>query len=566
MWFLLAQLVAPPVQQGPVRLPGPGAGEQRPAPPGSRDRQPPALEPEVSPGSAPAAGPAPAGSAPSQAPAAPLPRIEGALPYSQAEIARLLAPCLAIADPVQRLNACAAALAARLVNQGYVNTRVYANPTPAPGSLQVVEGRIVEVRVNGKDEWLNRRVRRLLLPLQGEVLYLPRIERQLQLLRAQPGVASVRGNLSRLGSDASQAVLVVNISPGGQPWQGDLSVRNDGTNGSGQFRGITALVKPSLAARGDTLLLYGEVDASNAPAFGALITSLSYTLPITDQLAFTGALGFSRRNLIELPAPANAFSTNQYQGLGQLEWTFRETLRERWSVFLAYSANRSNTYISDQALPASTPQLVSQPSSGYLRLGLSGSGIANRVAWSGNAYLLQGLGASVPALQRQELAQIGVNPSRATAVGALVSTAWSFAPSWQLNLRAGGQWAFQPLLSAMQFSLGSDVGLRGLPGQLISGNNGLLGTAETQWSFWQKQDNTLQLVPFIGAGRVSSTIQGLRNSDSVGSGGVLLRWLGGANWLAEIGWVRQFFTSNNPGPWNNYLLDSGLYAKFGYRF
>jgi hemolysin activation/secretion protein len=563
MIFLLAQLVAPPVQLGPVRLPGPGTGEQRSAPSTAPTGQPPVLETEPAPARE---TPAPGGPAAAPAAAAPLPRIEGSVPLGQAEITRLLAPCLAISDPVQRLNACAASLAASLVNLGYVNTRVYINPSPAPGSLQVVEGRLVEVRVNGGDEALNRRVRRLLRPLQGEVLHLPRVERQLQLLRVQPGVASVRGNLSRLGSDASQAVLVVTLSPGAQPWQGDLSVRNDGSSGSGQFRAVTALARSSLATRGDNLLLYTELNTSSAPEFGAMISSLSYTLPLRDQLSFTTALGYSRRNLIDLPAPANGFSTSQYQALGQLEWVFRESLTQRWSLSLAYSANRSNTYLADQPLPATTPQLISQPSSGFLRLSLSGSGISPRLAWSGNAYLLQGISASIPVLQRQELAQVGINPGQARAVGGLISTAWSPAPGWQLNLRAAGQWAFQPLLSSMQFSLGSDVGLRGLPGQLISGNSGLLGTVETVWTFWEKPNQALQLVPFLGAGRVSSTIQGLRSSDSLGSGGLLLRWLGGSNWLVELGWVKQFFTANNPGPWNNSWLGNGLHAKMGYRF
>ena len=172
----------------------------------------------------------------------------------------------------------------------------------------------------------------------------------------------------------------------------------------------------------------------------------------------------------------------------------------------------------------------------------------------------------MPQNQRQELAQIGIQPSQATAVGALVSAAWGFAPSWQLNLRAAGQLAFQPLLSAMQFSLGSDVGLRGLPGQLISGDNGLLGSVETVWTFWQKRDKALQLVPFLGAGLVSTTVDDVNLSDSVGSGGVLVRWLSGRNWLAELGWVDSFYTDNNPGPWRDWLLGNGVYVKLGYRF
>lgn len=564
MMFLLAQLVAPPVQVGPVRLPGPEAGEQRPAPGGSSGSRPAPIETETS--------PTPAGVPPGPGPAAgataALPRIEGSTPYSPSELRRILAPCLGLADSGERLNACAAALGARLVNEGYVNTRVYAIPSPAPGALQVIDGRIVELRVNGKDERLNVRVRRLLQPIQGQVLFLPRIERQLQLLRQQPGVAMVRGNLSRLGSDASQAVLVVNVSPGGQPWLGDLSLRNEGTNGSGEFRGTAALVRPSLASLGDTLLLYTETTFSDAPQLGSVVSSLSYTYPLSDQLSLTGAFGYSRRNLIELAAPNNDYSTSQYQGLGQLEWTLKETLTQRWSLFAGFSANRSNTYFQGAALPPApiVQEIISRPSSGYVRIGVTGSGTSDQLAWGGNAYLLQGIAATVPQTQRQELASIGVNPARATAIGALLSSAWTFAPSWQLNLRVGGQVAFNPLLPSMQFALGSDVGLRGLPGQLISGNSGLLGTAETVWTFWRNQTHALQVVPFLGAGSISSRVGGISRSDSVGSGGVLMRWLGGSSWQTELGWVEQFSADDNIGPWSDDLLNHGLYVKVGYRF
>ena len=122
----------------------------------------------------------------------------------------------------------------------------------------------------------------------------------------------------------------------------------------------------------------------------------------------------------------------------------------------------------------------------------------------------------------------------------------------------------------MRFSLGSDVGLRGLPSQLISGDNGWLGTAELSWTFWSRRNQGLQLVPFIGAGGVSTTFQNQgfhdRFSDNVGAGGVFVRWLSGQHWITEIGWVKQFSTENNADVWNNWLLGNGLYAKLNYRF
>ncbi|MFM7636009.1 MAG: ShlB/FhaC/HecB family hemolysin secretion/activation protein, partial [Cyanobacteriota bacterium] len=118
----------------------------------------------------------------------------------------------------------------------------------------------------------------------------------------------------------------------------------------------------------------------------------------------------------------------------------------------------------------------------------------------------------------------------------------------------------------MQFTLGSDVGLRGLPGQLISGDNGWIGTGEVVWTFWQKKAQALQLVPFIGYGGVNSSTPLVSFSDTVGSGGVLARWLAGERWTLEAGWVNQFETNNNLGPWLNWALADGFYGKVQYRF
>jgi len=452
------------------------------------------------------------------------------------------------------------------VADGFFNSRVYVVATPAPGALEFVEGRVVELRVNGSDERLNRRIQRLIAPLKGEVLNVPSVERQLLLLRRQPGVAMLRGNLSRLGSDPSQAVLSITVDPGGQPWQGDISLRNDGTSGSGEGRAVATLLKPSLGVPGDTLLLYGELNVSDAPELGAVISSASYTLPLGDAWNITGAFGYSRRNLVELPEPADGFSTSQYQGLGQVEWVFRETISQRWSLFAGYSASRSNTYFNGAALPEVLPEVLRSPRSGFLRFGVGGNGFATDFGWSGNAYLLQGIGAATPETQRRELAVAGIAPGGATALGALVSGAWAFRPGWQLNLRLGGQVALRPLTSPMQFTLGSDVGLRGLPGQLISGDSGWLSTGEVAWTIWRKDSQGLQLVPFLGAGGVSTSLNGTTFSDTVGSGGLLARWTHNAGWVVELGWVQQFSTDDNLGIWTDWALGDGLYAKVQYRF
>jgi len=564
--LLLAQLVAPPLQQGPVRLPEQRPVQERPQPNRKQPEEPalqqsPSLPPEGSgsPGS-PASPPA------EPVPLSALPAIEGLTLYSREQLRTILSSCARLSDPTALLQACASALTARFVADGYVNSRVFVTTPPSAPGLQVIEGRLVELRVSGNDPWLNRRVSRLMRGLKGSILHLPTLERNLQLLRRIPGVKQARGNLTRLGSDPTQASLSLALVGGSPSWQGDLAIRNDGSNGSGEARGVASIVKPGALTSGDILLVYGELNSDDTPQLGAAITSLTYTLPLGDAFNITGAFGYSNRSLIELPDPADGFSTNQLQALGQLEWAFSESLTHRWAAFAGVSGNWSTTTLDGEGLPEGTPGIFENPSTGYLRFGLSGSGQSDQVGWGGNAYVLAGIPAFTSSQQQQEWQSAGVNPSNAYAIGALLSAAWAPSPRLQFSGRLAGQWALNPLLPSMQFTLGSDVGLRGLPGQLISGDNGWLAVSEAAWSFWQSRSNTLQLVPFIGAGGISTTLNDVTFSDTVGSGGVLVRWLTGRNWSFELGWVHQFNITNNPGPWNDWALDEGLYAKAQFRF
>ena len=98
------------------------------------------------------------------------------------------------------------------------------------------------------------------------------------------------------------------------------------------------------------------------------------------------------------------------------------------------------------------------------------------------------------------------------------------------------------------------------------GDSGWITTGELVWTFWQTKTHALQLVPFIGAGGVTTDLDGTTFNDVVGSGGLLARWLAGDNLSLELGYAHTFNTDNNPGAWEDWLLGTGLYAKASFRF
>jgi hemolysin activation/secretion protein len=436
----------------------------------------------------------------------------------------------------------------------------------APGQLEVVEGRIVEIQVSSSSPRLERRLLRLLRPLEGRVLHLPSLTTALTKLQRLPGVGLLRTNLNRIGENSTRALLLVTAEPGAQPLQGEASFRNDGNAGSGQFRGLGALVKSSSLVAGDTLLVFGELNSDSDPELGYFSGSLIYTFPLNEVVSFTTAFGASRRTLVEAAYPFDDLTFRQLQGLGQFDLTLHESIKGRWFGFAGVSVNRSDAFLASDRFPV-IPGGGQDAwlRTGFARIGLGYSGLLGPVALGGTVYGLQGIAGLSTEQQREELAFLGIEPGRSRAIGAQLAASWRLHSRWQLDLSAAAQAALNPLTNPMGFSLGSDNGLKGLPGQLVSGDSGVLGAAELAWSFWRDQRNDVQLVPFIGAGNVWTDIPGATLNDSVGAGGVLLRWLRGRHGVLEVGWVHQFQTGSRPF-WGDWLLGNGVYTKIGYRF
>ena len=565
MLLLLAQLVAPPLQRGPARLPEPAPRQQaKPNTPGEQRND--ALK--LAPGSISPTQTKPLESRrSSMSREGALPRISGDLPYDNTQLENFLRGCDTGSDTESGLKSCAELLNGQLQQDGYVNSRIYIETAPAPGQLTVVMGRLVELHVDSDEPRLSQRVRQKLNSLIGRTLHLPTLQRKLKLLKQRSVVGSISGNLGKLGSDPTQAVLTLKVTPARHPWRGDLSVRNDGNTGSGEWRGLAVLQKPKLLRDGDVLQVYGEFNADGDPELGATLGSLSYTFPLGESVSLSGSFGASRRNLVEARGPAHDLSFRQYQGVLQLQWTLTDSDDQSWYALASLSANRNDSYLDGRSFPLIIGGgLDGDLTSGFLRLGLGHSGSNANLGWSAQIFGLQGIAGFSSPEELHDLAYYGIQPGESRALGGIASLGWRLDPKLQLNLRAAGQVAFNELTSDMGFSLGSDVGLRGLPGTLVSGDSGWLTSAELNWTFWQRRNNALQLVPFWGVGGVETTRASVSFDDTVGAGGVLLRWLAGKHWSVELGWVKQFDTNNNAGMWNHWLLGSGAYSKVRYRF
>ena len=556
--FLLAQLVAPPLQPGPVRLP-----ETAPLERPSQEQ----IFGADGDGAAPAETPAPSDSTGPESPSTSWrPPVQGKHPYDPKQLESILQDC-GRPNVAATLKRCAALLTARLIQDGYVNSRVYTLTDPSPGALDVVLGRIAELRVTSSDEELKARVEQQLQPLIGTVLHLPTMEQALVKVR-RGGVGDIKGNMGRLGSDPTQAVVSLSVeSAGPTPLRGDFSFGNNGNVGSGEWSGVSTLLQNDFLTWGDSALWFLQLDSDGDPELGNKVISATYTWPISDQTSITGSLGYSRSRFVEFQAPSRNFSFRTLQSLLQLQTSLLETDRFNWSGSAALSASRSDSYDSGRHIG-----LVAGGGddgwsrSGYLKLSTNLSGLlGNSSFWSANLYAMQGIAGITHDEHLHNHDLNGIEPGRARAIGSLIDVSWSIRSDIGLNLRAGGQLAFNPLPGSMGFSLGSNTGLRGLPGTVISGDNGWLGTAEVVITPWRKDLQAIQLIPFVGYGGYESTRFNTTFGDDIGSTGLIARYIN-AGWQLELGWVTTFLDQDNPGLWNDWVLGHGFHTKVRYSF
>ena len=518
-------------------------------------------------GAAPAETPAPSDSTGPESPSTSWrPPVQGKHPYDPKQLESILQDC-GRPNVAATLKRCAALLTARLIQDGYVNSRVYTLTDPSPGALDVVLGRIAELRVTSSDEELKSRVEQQLQPLIGTVLHLPTMEQALVKVR-RGGVGDIKGNMGRLGSDPTQAAVSLSVeSAGPTPLRGDFSFGNNGNVGSGEWSGVSTLLQNDFLTWGDSALWFLQLDSDGDPELGNKVISATYTWPISDQTSITGSLGYSRSRFVEFQAPSRNFSFRTLQSLLQLQTSLLETDRFNWSGSAALSASRSDSYDSGRHIG-----LVAGGGddgwsrSGYLKLSTNLSGLlGNSSFWSANLYAMQGIAGITHDEHLHNHDLNGIEPGRARAIGSLIDVSWSIRSDIGLNLRAGGQLAFNPLPGSMGFSLGSNTGLRGLPGTVISGDNGWLGTAEVVITPWRKDLQAIQLIPFVGYGGYESTRFNTTFGDDIGSTGLIARYIN-AGWQLELGWVTTFLDQDNPGLWNDWVLGHGLHTKVRYSF
>jgi hemolysin activation/secretion protein len=408
------------------------------------------------------------------------------------------------------LNQAADAITQLYLEKGYTTTRAIVPPQKLENNgtitLQVIEGWLGDIRVNGNKELQPRYIKSRLRLAAGTPLNLQHIETQIRLLKNDPMLEDIKASL-KAGMQPGESILVVDLkeaqrytrnfstdnysSSNGLPDKTRLSARYLNPSGIGDELSFSSSIRPSQR----------EQDESTLPPN----YDVSYRLPVNTR---DGAVQL-RASLDNRLVGGVAFTSLGLRSRDEVyALTFRQplmrSLHQEFGISLGFSAQRQQTFLfKDVPFPfdnSANSEGITQTR--VLRFGQDYRRQDKAGVWSANS-----------------VANLGLGILNATQHDGPTPDGQFF--SWQLQgqrvqrlgkgnlLIAQGNLQLSPdsLLSSEQFNLGGGQSVRGFRQNVRSGDNGWRFSLEGRFPIMKSAQKRpiLQLTPFADAGAVWNT-------------------------------------------------------------
>jgi len=492
------------------------------------------------------------------------PEVKGWIPYNDTYLESLLTKCNRNTKSETLLN-CASLLNTSLVKDGYITSRVYSINKDNIRFLEIIKGKLVEVRVSSNDKILKKYIQNKTKELVDKVLHVPTLENIINDINKDNNISNVTGDLSTLGSDPSKTILNINVDRLSSKWENELSISNQGITGSGELRTNLLIKSNDLINWNDRLILNNEVAYDKNFNIGSFSSSIIYEKPIYDDVYVTSSLGISNRKLIEAKQPINKIRFHQFQALGRITKEMLSNSNFKLSSYVGINLSKSQSFLSGDRIgliEGGGENGVLQ--TGYLDTGINLFSKRKKINFQGNLSLLQSISGLTPYDQRKNLSKDNIHPSKAKAIITRLNLNKKINSKLSFTSQFSSQIALDKLPSDMSFSFGGDDGFSSLPTSIGSGDSGWYLISDFCREISNNTKYSIKLSPFFGMGLIRKASPKTEN-DYVGSGGIKML-LEKDNINFELGLVEKFLTENNSGSWNNWLLSNGIYTKLIYKF
>ncbi|MGF1568234.1 MAG: ShlB/FhaC/HecB family hemolysin secretion/activation protein [Nodosilinea sp.] len=435
--------------------------------------------------------------------------VEGSTVFSLEVLAQVVQPFEGRTLTLEELRKAANAVTQLYLNAGYITSEAVLPPQDSQAGvvkLQVIEGRIDEIRVEGTDRLATYVQRRVALGSSTPVNQTT-LENQLQLLKTDPLFANIEASL-RQGQTPGGSTLIVRVTEAA-PLTGSLALDTLSPRSVGEFRTGASLEYRNLAGLGDQL----RAAAYRSTTGGSYAYELSYQVPLN-----------ARDGTLLLRASPSNFritdSTDPTFGLGlsgttdSYELQYRQplirTLREELALSAGFRYRNGSTLVGGLITPP-TVTSVFNLGQDYLRRDPSGLWAVQSQFRLGTGFLDATVApASLP--DGQFFSWLGQ-----------VQRLQRLGPNHQLLIQGGVQLTPDRLLGSEQFFVGGAQSVRGYYQNERFGDNGLRFSLEDRITLQRDEGGRpmLQINPFFDLGYVwasDSTFQATRQNLLAGTG------------------------------------------------
>lgn len=375
--------------------------------------------------------------------------------FSSVVLAELLAPYRNRALGLAELYEAADVVERFYAAEGYPLTSVILPPqkiTLGTLQLQVVEGRVGELRFEGQQRYRMALLRSQLPALQGQVYREAPLERGLYRLNDLPGLQARA--VIRPGAEFGSSDVVVRLRE--RLVEGGISVDNHGRDSIGEFRATGRLQFNNPLTLGDALTLTVLGSEDGLLTYGAVGYSLPLNAAGTRAEAYYGRAEYEADDV----APISGSSEEARVGIRQAL-----TRSARWNVDVSvgFSDIRSGVDF-----------VTAQLSDTEIKLFDIGLQALNRHRHGSTQWQLQA------STDFQQLQRADLTPANGVIEGHQrlrlqlgVLHQHSLTAHWQLLMRANGVYSPDPLLDTQAFGLGGPGSVRGYPASEYRGDQGL---------------------------------------------------------------------------------------------
>jgi hemolysin activation/secretion protein len=478
--------------------------------------------------------------------------------FSNEKLAEVTKPFTAKPITFAELLQAEAAVTKQYTDAGYINSGAVIPadqslvPSGAVVKIQIIEGRVEEIRVTGTRR-LNPGYVRSRLSLATSPLNRNQLLEALQLLQLDPLIKTISAQLSA-GSRPEVSVLEVRVQEA-DSFKTDFFADNSRTPSVGSFERGVRINQGNLLGFGDRFdFTYTNTDGSNS-------FDLSYTVPINPRNGtIKFAAGLDDSKVVESPFDRIDITGNSRY----YELSFRQPIVQTPTQELALGLTASRQESATKLLGEDYPLSAGADENGKTRI----SALRFFQEWT----------------QRSPQEIFAVRSQFSLGLDVLDATindeppdsrffAWQgqaqyvrlLAPDTLLLLRSDAQLSTRALVPLEQFGLGGPLSVRGYGQNGLLTDNAVFASAEVRLPILrsQKLKGLLQLTPFVdfGVGWNSSgeAVEGNNTLLGIGLG---LHWQMGNQFTARLDWGIPLIEINTGE--KKTLQEEGLYFSVTY--